>query len=200
MSWVAIGVGGASLIGGAISANGAKDAAQAGQAGADAATAEQRRQYDQNRTDLMPWMLAGNSALNQMQQLNSGNFESFQASPDYAYARDQMQQGVERGAAARGGLYSGGSQVDLATAMNGIASQNYGNYYGRLAQLAGVGQSTATSLGSMGQAAASNIGNAQMAGANARASGYTGQANAWNSALSGMAGAAGYAYGNKGGA
>lgn len=200
MSWVAVGVGTASLIGGAVSANGAKKAAQAGRAGADAATAEQRRQYDQNRTDLMPWMLAGNSALAQMQQLNSGNFDSFQSSPDYAYARDQMQQGMERGAAARGGLYSGGSQVDLANAMNGIASQNYNNYYGRLAQIAGVGQSTATSLGSMGQAAASNIGNAQMAGANARASGYMGQANAWNSALSGVAGGIGYAYGNRSGA
>lgn len=196
MSWVATGVTvGGSILGGIMGSSSEKKAAKAQEQASQAAIAEQRRQYDQNRTDLMPWMLAGNSALAQMQQLNSGNFESFQSSPDYAYARDQMQQGVERGAAARGGLYSGGSQVDLANAMNGIASQNYGNYYNRLSQLAGVGQSTATNLGSMGQAAASNIGNAQMAAGNARASGYTNANNAWQSALRGIAGGVGFAQG-----
>ena len=196
MSWVATGVTvGGSILGGVLGSSSAKKAAKAQEQASQAAIAEQRRQYDQTRTDQMPWLLAGNSALNQLQQLNSGNFESFQSSPDYAYARDQMQQGVERGAAARGGLYSGGSQVDLANAMNGIASQNYGNYYGRLAQLAGVGQSTATNLGSMGQASASNIGNAQMAAGNARASGYTNANNAWQSALSGISGGVGFAQG-----
>lgn len=196
MSWVATGVTvGGSILSGIMGSSSAKKAAKAQEQASQAAIAEQRRQYDQTRTDQMPWLLAGNSALNQLQQLNSGNFESFQSSPDYAYARDQMQQGVERGAAARGGLYSGGSQVDLANAMNGIASQNYGNYYGRLAQLAGVGQSTATNLGSMGQAAASNIGNAQMAAGNARASGYTNSNNAWQSALSGISGGIGFAQG-----
>lgn len=196
MSWVATGVTvGGSILGGIMGSSSAKKAANAQAQASQQAIAEQRRQYDQARTDQMPWLLAGNSALNQLQQLNSGNFDSFQSSPDYAYARDQMQQGVERGAAARGGLYSGGSQVDLANAMNGIASQNYGNYYGRLAQLAGVGQSTATNLGSMGQAAASNIGNAQMAAGNARASGYTNANNAWQSALGGIAGGIGFAQG-----
>lgn len=196
MSWVATGVTvGGSILGGVLGSSSAKKAAKAQEQASQAAIAEQRRQYDQTRTDQMPWLLAGNSALNQLQQLNSGNFDSFQSSPDYAYARDQMQQGVERGAAARGGLYSGGSQVDLANAMNGIASQNYGNYYGRLAQLAGVGQSTAANLGSMGQAAASNIGNAQVAAGNARASGYTNANNAWQSALDGIAGGVGFAQG-----
>lgn len=196
MSWVATGVTvGGSILGGIMGSSSAKKAAKAQEQASQAAIAEQRRQYDQARTDLMPWLLAGNSALNQLQQLNSGNFDSFQSSPDYAYARDQMQQGVERGAAARGSLYSGGSQVDLANAMNGIASQNYGNYYNRLAQLAGVGQSTATNLGSMGQATASNIGNAQMAAGNARASGYTNSNNAWQSALGGIAGGVGFAQG-----
>src|SRR5690606_10761864 len=103
---------------------------------------------------------------------------------------------LERGAAARGGLYSGGTSVDLANAMNGIASQNYGSYYNRIAGLAGVGQTAASNLGQLGQAAASNIGNAQMAAGNARASGYAGQANAWNSALGGMAGAYAWGQGN----
>jgi len=189
-------VGGASLIGGAMSAKGARDAAGAAAAGADAATAEQRRQYDLSRQDQMPWLLAGNSALAQLQALNRGDFSSFKESPDYAYARDQMQQGLERGAAARGGLYSGGTSVDLANALNGIANQNYGSYYNRIASLAGIGQTTASNLGQLGQAAATNIGNAQMAAGNARASGYTGRANAWNSALGGMAGAYAWGQGN----
>lgn len=196
MSWIATGVGiGGSVLGGIMGSSSAKKAARAQEQASQAAIAEQRRQYDQSRTDQMPWLLAGNSALNQLQQLNSGDFSSFQASPDYAYARDQMQQGLERGAAARGGLYNGGTSVDLANAMNGIASQSYGNYYGRLAQLAGVGQSTASNLGSLGQASASNIGNAQMAAGNARASGYANSNNAWQSALGGIAGGVGFAQG-----
>ena len=200
MSWGIVAGTAVSLVGGAYGANQQKKAAQgAANAAADGqqlAIAEQQRQFDLTRQDMQPWMAAGTSALAQMQALNSGDFSSFTESPDYQFALTQGLQGLDRSAAARGALYSGGHSADVMNYASGLASQNYNNYYNRLAGLANVGQTTATSLGQFGANAASNIGNAQMAGANARASGYMNQANAWGNALSGVAGSAGYGVGN----
>lgn len=176
-------VAGATLAVGLYSANqqkkSAKGAANAQANAANAATAEQQRQFDLTRSDQKDWMDAGRGALGQMQALNSGDFSSFKSSPDYQYARDQMQQGIERGAAARGSLYSGGTNVDLATALNGIASQNYGNFYNRLSNMAGQGQATAGNLGGLGMNMATNIGNNLQDAGRARASAFlsTGDTN-----------------------
>lgn len=62
--WGAAIAAGTALAGAAASAKGAKDASRAAQAGADAATAEQRRQYDQSRLDNEPYRVMGAQALN----------------------------------------------------------------------------------------------------------------------------------------
>lgn len=168
----------------------ASNSASAAQQAADAATAAQQAQYDQSRQDALPWLTAGQNALAQMTALNAGDFSSFQSSPDYTYARDQMQQGVERGAAARGSLYSGGTSVDLANALNGIASQNYSNYYNRLAGISGTGQTASSNLSGVGQnyanSTSSNVWNA----ANARTSAYQQTANTNSQLAAGIGGLA----------
>lgn len=170
-------VAGATLAVGLYSANqakqSAKGAANAQQRADDASIAEKQRQFDLTRQDQQPWMQAGQNALTQMQALNAGDFSSFKSSPDYQYALSQMQQGIERGAAARGSLYSGGTNIDLANALNGIASQNYGNYYDRLSRMAGQGQSTAGNLGGLGMGMANQIGNNLQDAGRARASAYS---------------------------
>lgn len=167
-------------------------AAGAVQKGNDAAIAEQRRQYDQTRQDQMPWLDAGRNALGQLQALNSGDFSSFKESPDYEFAFDQGNQAITRAAAARGGLRSGGTDADLMRFGQGLATQNYSNYYNRLAGLANVGQSSAQSLGGFGAGAANQIGGYQANTGAARASSYQQQGNA----LAGLAGAAGGAFNN----
>lgn len=163
MSWVAVGTTAVTVVGGYLSN---KSANKGAQDGADAMTAEQRRQYDQTRNDLMPWLNAGSGALTQMQALNGGDFSSFKASPDYQFALDQGMQSLDRSAASRGGLYSGGHSADLMKFGQGLASQNYGNYYNRLAGLAGVGQTTGQSLGQFGANAANQIGGARQSAYN----------------------------------
>ncbi len=162
----------------------AQGAANATQRAADAATAEQARQYDQSREDNMPWLQAGQNALGQMQALNSGDFSSFTQSPDYQFSYDQGLKSLERGAAARGGMYSGGADADRMSFASGLANQNYGSYYNRLAGLANVGQTSASGLANLGQNYANNVGNNLMTAANARASAYGQKAYA-NSALAG---------------
>lgn len=170
--------------------SGAKSAANATKGAADDSNALQAYIYDRNRQDQLPWLQAGQSALGQIQQLNAGNYESFYNSPDYSYARDQTQQGIERGAAARGGLFNGGESVDLANALNGVASQNYGNYYNRLAGVAGVGQAAANNLAGQGQNYANASSNNLYNAANATASAYQQNANTNAQLYTGLAGLA----------
>lgn len=164
-------------------------AANAAQQGAQAQIQEQRRQYDLSRADQQPFMAAGYDALDRQRAALDGDFTGFQNSPDYAYSLQQMQQGVERGAAARGSLYSGGHSVDLAGHLNGLANQNFSNYWNRLAGRAGQGQSATSGLAALGANMANqnsmSLGNASQA----RQSAYlnTGAANAGlGGALGGM--------------
>jgi hypothetical protein len=101
---------------------------------------------------------------------------------------------LERSAAARGGLLSGGTLKGIQRFGQDLASQEYGNAFNRyqieraarlnpLQSLMGSGQSAANTLtsaaGQFGQNQAANTYNA----AQARASGYVGQANALGGAL-----------------
>jgi len=195
MSWGAVIVGAASVVGGAISANGAKKGGDAAAQGNMAAIAEQRRQYDQTRADMEPWRVAGADGLNRLNALLA-NPDSIQDSAAYQWRIGQGVQGMDRSAAARGALYSGGQSADLMRFGQGLASQEYGEQWNRLAGLAGVGQSANSQLGALGANAAGNIGNAYANMGNARASAYGQQAQAWNNALGGVVGSVGYGMGN----
>lgn len=189
MPW---GIAAAAVVG-AYSANqqskAAKGAANAQTRAADAATAEQQRQFDLTRQDQQPWLQAGQGALTQMQALNSGDFSSFKESPDYQFAFDQGLQGLDRSAAARGSLYSGGHSADLMKFGQGLASQNYGNFYNRLAGLSGAGQTTAVNLGSLGANMAGNIGNNLQDAGRARASAYLSTGDTNSQLAAGLGGA-----------
>lgn len=190
MSWVAAAVTvGTALYSANQQKQAAKGAANAQSRAVDAATAEQKRQFDLTRQDRQRWLEAGQGAVTQMQALNSGDFSSFKESPDYQFAFDQGLQGLDRSAAARGSLYSGGHSADLMKFGQGLASQNYNQFYNRLAGLSGTGQTTASGLGTLGQQYANNVGQIGMNNANNMASSYQQGANA-NSQLAGALGGA----------
>lgn len=178
--WIA---GVATVVVGAYSANQQKKAGEKGaaaqQAAANMSTEEQRRQYDQTRQDQLPFLEAGYAALRRQNEALSGDFSGFMNSPDYAYALQQGLQGQERGAAARGGFMGGGADADRIALAQGLASQNFGNYWNRLAGQAGQGQGSAVNLGGLGANMAGNIGNNLQNAAAARASSYANTANAW---------------------
>lgn len=160
-------------------------AKKAGRAQANAAqqTLDQQQAIYNNSVDqAMPFYDAGVNALSQINAVNRGDYSGFENSPDYLYARGQAQQGIERGAAARGSLYSGGTNVDLANALNGIASQNLGNYRNSLMGLAQMGQNQSQYLGQLGNQYGNQFANAM---------GIKGQANA-QVAAAGPATQAGY--------
>ena len=122
MPW---GIAAAAVVG-AYSAN---QQSRAGERGANAqvrasqeATAENRRQFDLTRGDMMPWLSAGQGALNLQQRFLDGDMSGFEKSPDYAFALEQGFKGLDRGAAASGGLWSGGADADRIKLGQGLDS------------------------------------------------------------------------------
>ncbi len=118
----------------------------------------------------------------------------FQADPGYAFRMSEGMKGLERSAAARGGLLSGSMLKGIQRFGQDLGSQEYMNAFNRyqternarlnpLQSLAGVGQTTSQQLGAAGQTMASNVGQTMGAAAQARASGYMGGANALTGAL-----------------
>jgi len=186
-------------------AGAAKDAAAATAAATNEATQLQREMFQQQRQDQMPWLKAGEQALNKlipMTDYTKFGMDQFQADPGYAFRLSEGQKTLDRSAAARGGLISGAALKAAGRYGQEMGSQEYQNAFNRyqternaalnpLQSLAGVGQTTANQLGAAGQNYATNVGNALInQGANVGNAGMVG-ANARASALSSI----GSAYG-----
>jgi len=129
-------------------------------------------------------------------QQQQAAYDRFRVSPGYQFSFDQGQQAVENSAAARGGVHSGATMKALDRFGTGLANQEYGDYYNRLAAEAGIGQTAVA----QGNAAAQNYGNsaaqlAQNTGA-ARASAYGQAGQAMSNAYGGVASAINGGIGN----
>jgi hypothetical protein len=109
--------------------------------------------------------------------------------PGYQFRLSEGMKGLERSAAARGGLLSGGTLKGIQRYGQDMASQEYTNAFNRyqaertgtlnpFQAMAGQGQSTANTLSNLGMNYANQAGEAYQGAANARASGYVGGANA----------------------
>jgi hypothetical protein len=210
MGWMTAAIIGSTLY----SANQANKAAQ-GQSDAAMQAAEtqaaasryasdlQQKQYEENVQRQQPFYQAGVNALPELVQASKYTpfgQQQFQADPGYAFRLSEGQKALERSAAARGGLISGGAMKAATRFGQDMGSQEYTNAFNRyqaerqarlgpLQSLTGMGQTTAQQLGSAGAQNASNIGNYGMQGANATAEGYLGAANARASGYTGMANA-----------
>jgi hypothetical protein len=115
--------------------------------------------------------------------------DKFTADPGYAFRMAEGMKGLERSAAARGGLLSGSALKGIQRYGQDLASQEYQNAFNRYqtartntlnpyASLAGVAQSSANTLtgaaGTLGQQIGSNI----IGAGNAAAAGQIGVSNA----------------------
>ena len=193
--WVA----GATVVGSLISSNASSKAAKTQAASADRAADLEWEMFERNIELQAPFREAGVNALSKLVPLTEyQNFgmAQFQQDPGYAFRMSEGMKGLERSAAARGGLLSGAAMKGIQRFGQDLASQEYQNAFNRygiererrlnpLQSLAGVGQTTSQQLGAAGTQMAGNVGNLMTGGAAARASGYVGQSNALTGALSG---------------
>jgi len=189
MPWMmAAAVVGSSLIGGSA----AKSAASTQAAAADRAAQLQKEQFDRQVELQAPWRQAGERALGKLEgaaEYTPFGQAQFTADPGYGFRLSEGQKALDRQAAARGGLISGGALKAAQRYGQEMGSQEYMNAFNRyqterqarlgpLQSLAGVGQTAVNQLGAAGQSYAAGAGEAIGAGAQARASGYMGGANA----------------------
>jgi hypothetical protein len=157
----------------------------------------QYRQYQEDVARQKPFYDVGVNALPELVEASKYQpftMDKFQADPGYAFRLSEGTKALERSAAARGGLLSGGTGKALTRFGQEMGSQEYTNAFNRyqaertarlqpLQAMTGMGQSTAQQLGQQGQQMSSNVGEAIGSGAAARASGYVGTANALTGGL-----------------
>lgn len=199
MTWVATAVVSSAVIGASTAKSAAKTQAGAAQQASDV----QQRQYEQTREDQAPYREAGYNALANLQR-TAGNVPAafkfgagdYQADPGYAFRLSEGQKALDRQAAARGGLISGGALKAAQRYGQEMGSQEFGNAYNRAltsyntdvarenqlynrqAGLAGIGQTATNLVGQAGQNYATNVGNLMTGAGAAQAAGQVGMANA----------------------
>jgi hypothetical protein len=173
MVWNVLIPAAAALIGGKMSSSAAKSAAATSAAAADRASDLQREMFERNIELNAPFREAGVNALNKLVPLATEytpfGMNQFQADPGYAFRMSEGMKGLERSAAARGGLLSGATMKGIQRYGQDMASQEYQNAFNRyqtersarlnpLQSLAGVGQTTSQQLGAAGTGFANTMG------------------------------------------
>jgi hypothetical protein len=92
------------------------------------------------------------------QQDPQNRYGGFYASPDYQFRVDEGTRAITGNKAARGLLDSGALGAGLINYGQQAASQEFGNWYSRLANLAGVGQTAVNNSNQASQTAVNNNG------------------------------------------
>lgn len=184
---------GSGLLGASAASSGASAQANA----ANRAAELSNEQYQQTRQDLAPYRAAGVNALGKLEGMadyTPFGMQQFQQDPGYAFRLSEGQKGLDRQAAARGGLISGGALKAAQRYGQEMGSQEYTNAFNRyqternarlnpLQSLAGVGQTATNQLGQFGAQNAGAMGNYMTGAAAAGAAGQMGAANAMTSGL-----------------
>ena len=200
MSWVVTAIVGSTIVSAGVgmyasskASSAQESAAQSAAASSDKSLQAQLEMFYQQREDLEPWRDAGTKSVNKLLEMQETGPGEFEASPGYQFRLEEGQKALERSAAAKGTLLSGGTLKAATRYGQDYATNDYDNflrrYYNRLTpyqSLAGVGQSA------VGQSYenqpnymtwAAQQGNAAVQAGNAKAQGYANMSNAFTGAI-----------------
>jgi hypothetical protein len=119
--------------------------------------------------------------------------------PSYGFRFAEGQKALERSAASKGTLLTGGTLKALASYGQNMASTEFGNIFNRNYQLAGLGLNAAqtgaqagssygSQAGALGSNYSANQGNLITGQGNANAAGQIGASNAWGETINNVAG------------
>jgi hypothetical protein len=202
MVWNVIIPAAATLLAGRQASRAATSAADTQAAAADRASEAQERMFQRQVELSEPWRQAGMTALNKLvpeaTEYTPFGMEQFQADPGYAFRMSEGMKGLERSAAARGGLLSGSTLKGIQRFGQNLASDEYTNAFNRyqaerqarlqpLQSLAGVGQTTAQQLGAAGTQFANAMGDIGMSRAQALGQAGISRASTYGNTLNQLA-------------
>lgn len=157
MSAIATAIVGSAVVGGAVANRSARRAAGEQRRSTDAAIDEEARQFDAIVELLAPYVEQGRSAMGAQGALlglegpeaQRDAILAIEQSPEFTSLIEQGEEGILQNAAATGGLRGGNVQEALAQFRPQVLSSLINQRFGRLQQVAGLGQASAA-----GQAAA----------------------------------------------
>lgn len=187
--------GAVATIGSAVmGSNASKNAAQDQENAANNATAAQLQMFNTTQQNEAGQIALGKQTSGLLAGLfgsnGKPNYAAFNNSPGYQFALQQGQAGIQKEAAASGGLYSSATLGALDKYNSGMASTQYNNYVQQLMQGAGLGNAAGSTVGAAGTATGQGIaGNMNLAGS-AGAAGQLGSANSFQNALGSLGGQA----------
>ena len=206
MPWMALAIGGSALLG----ASASKSAAKTQAAATDRAGEIQKQMFDEQNRLQEPFRQGGMAAQNKLltyfglpggtEGADYGKYtrdfgmSDFTTDPGYSFRLAEGQKALDRAAAARGGLISGGALKAAQRYGQDFASNEFTNAFNRyqtnranqlqpLQSLMGAGQTATNTMGNAAANYGTNAGNLVTSGGAARASGYVGGANALTSGL-----------------
>ena len=202
MSWIAVAVAGAGLVGGAISADSQRKAANtAADAQKDAAQQginAQNTQFEAVRKLLDPYVQGGNKAFGAQQDLSGLNgaapqqsaIDALMRSPRFTSALQTGNNNILQNASATGGLRGGNTQSALGQFSPQLLAQIINEQFGQLGGISNLGQNAAAGVGNAGSANANNVSSllAQQGAATAGGALANGRVNAGYGNLIGQVG------------
>lgn len=179
-----------SIVGGVLEANAAEKAAQTQADAAANALALQREMFEYQKSLLEPYRTAGTKALERLSGAMGlggpgSQQQMLEMDPGYGFRLGEGLKALERMQASRGNFLSGGALKAGQRFAQDTASQEYGNAYNRLANIAGLGQTAGTQMGGAAAGFGTSAGNIMGQEANALAAGRLGRTSAYTGALGG---------------
>ena len=197
MTWIAVAVAGAGLVGGVLSSNAQRDAADTAAGAQSAASASEiaarQAQFDAIQKLLAPYNEAGVKALGAQgdlagingQQAQRDAILGIQNSPEFVAMQQQGNEAILQNASATGGLRGGNTQAALAQFQPQLLAQLIQQQYSRLGGLTSVGQNAAAGVGNAGMNTVNGISGALQqqgaAAAGAALAGGRADAGLWGS-------------------
>lgn len=184
MTWVAVGVAGAAVIGGVAAKSAAGEQAQ----GQEQAANTQMQMFNKLQQQEQPFINAGAQAEtnlnNLMNPANAGEISNYISSlPGYQFQLQTGSQALRNQETPGSGALSGQTMKSLMGFNQGLAGTFYNNYVQQLLGQAQIGAGAAGNLGSTGATLGTGVAQAQAAAAGSRAGGTVGAANALGSVV-----------------
>jgi hypothetical protein len=179
-----------SVVGGVLEANAAEKAAETQSQAAANALALQREMFEYQKGLLEPYRTAGTKALERLSGAmglggQGSQQQMLEMDPGYGFRLGEGLKALERMQASRGNFLSGGALKAGQRFAQDTASQEYGNAYNRLANIAGLGQTAGTQMGGAAAGFGTSAGNIMGQEANALAAGRLGRTSAYTGAIGG---------------
>ena len=182
-----------SVVGGVMEASAAEKAAETQSQAAQNALQLQREMFEYQKGLLEPYRTAGTKALERLSGAMGlggpgSQQQMLEMDPGYGFRLGEGLKALERMQASRGNFLSGGALKAGQRFAQDTASQEYGNAYNRLANIAGLGQTVGGQLGNAAAGFGTSAGNIMGQEANALAAGRIGRQSAYSNAIGGALG------------